>query len=400
MILHVQIVYTCMTTQTSHLCLRQLLSGEALILHLFAIYTSSRLLLLCLLLPFVPNSDSDRSPCEVARCPRVWCDSSLQYTPVGDCCPTCPPLPSITVPTISSNGCTEDDGVHYSEGETWKRDSCVTCTCEAGLPLCSSVSCVLPDCENPVHLPGECCPSCPSLSIDPIAVFIPAKTECEENGELHENGASWKRDSCTTCFCEEGEVLCASRSCWVDCENPIHLPDVCCPICPGKNTQPCCTSETNCFCIYVLLHTYFVQAEIYIFFFRAEDGPHDDATAEPSVPAPTSLPVPSPIEPVVVFYPATVHCEHRGQIYEDGATWNPNGDMCTSCICEQGLNLCIAKSCWVDCENPVFLPDVCCPVCPGTAVTYGSCTIYPLAIFRNTNLIFKVFYKSFFCPDR
>ena len=126
--------------------------------------------------------------------------------------------------------------------------------------------------------------------------------------------------------------------------------------------------------LYVLLHTYFVQAEMCILFFRAEDGPHDGATAEPSVPAPTSLPVPSPIEPIVVFNPATVHCEHGGQIYEDGATWNPNGDVCTSCICEQGLNLCIAKSCWVDCKNPVFLSDVCCPVCPGTAVTYGSHT--------------------------
>ena len=171
--------------------------------------------------------------CELEGCPRVWCGPNLQYTLEGECCPSCPPLPSIIYPTLTTSpGCTENDE-HYNEGETWQRDACVMCTCEAGLPLCSSTQCVAPECDNPIVLPGQCCPTCP-LSV-PTVVFIPEKTECEYDGETHGDGESWNHngDPCTTCFCEGGEVLCASQHCLVECENAIQLPDTCCPICPG-----------------------------------------------------------------------------------------------------------------------------------------------------------------------
>lgn len=85
-----------------------------------------------------------------------------------------------------------------------------------------------------------------------------------------------------------------------------------------------------------------------------------DDFSDASVPVATTLPLP------VIISPPT-HCEDRGQIYQDGERWRPNGDPCTSCLCDRGFNLCLARSCYAACETTeqVFLPDVCCPLCPG-----------------------------------
>lgn len=96
----------------------------------------------------------------------------------------------------------------------------------------------------------------------------------------------------------------------------------------------------------------------------------DDA-AEPetatSLPVPIATTVPSIPPPTAVFVSPPTHCEDGDQVYENGASWNPNGDVCISCMCEDGLNICIATGCLAACsqEEQVFLPGVCCPLCPG-----------------------------------
>lgn len=177
------------------------------------------------LLHSYPFTESGNSLCDTERCSPVSCDPSLQYTPDGQCCPMCLPPPTAVFVTASL-GCT-DENVHYNEGETWQRNACVRCTCEEGLVLCSSEQCQVPECDNPVMLPDQCCPTCLLVS--------PSETTCKYEGETYNNGDSWDQngDPCVTCFCEDGEVLCAAQSCSVDCENPIQLPNTCCPICPG-----------------------------------------------------------------------------------------------------------------------------------------------------------------------
>lgn len=179
----------------------------------------------------------DNSLCDQARCPRVWCGPNLQYIPEGECCPICPPEPSISFsPIITNPGCTEN-GTHYSEGETWKRDPCVTCTCEAGLPLCTSMQCFAPPCEEPVWLPDQCCPVCLSQAFVPSVSFVPPNTNCEYDGQVFGDGDRWQppNEPCKTCFCEQGETLCMSAQCAPpDCENPVYSPDTCCPTCPGN----------------------------------------------------------------------------------------------------------------------------------------------------------------------
>ena len=169
----------------------------------------------------------------------MWCGPNLQYVPEGECCPDCPPLPTLHTPAVTNPGCQSEEGVHYQEGESWQRDTCTTCTCQAGLPLCTSIQCEVPEnCEQLILTPGQCCPTCASVSAPtPLIVSAP---QCEEDGQAHEERESWTRngDPCTTCFCIGGEILCASESCYVECENPLYLLDTCCPICPSKYTLP------------------------------------------------------------------------------------------------------------------------------------------------------------------
>ena len=86
------------------------------------------------------------------------------------------------------------------------------------------------------------------------------------------------------------------------------------------------------------------------------------------VPVATSLPNPSPATPTLVtISPPTAQCEYGNQVYEHGASWNPNSDPCTTCYCDDGFHFCIAQSCYAPCDQNdlVFLPGICCPLCPG-----------------------------------
>eukprot|EP00058_Branchiostoma_floridae_P014651 XP_002600139.1 hypothetical protein BRAFLDRAFT_118244 [Branchiostoma floridae] len=94
--------------------------------------------------------------CTSVLCEVPDCGEGVEaITKEGDCCPTCPEVEK----------CTSDDGKEYVTGETWEQDgSCTTCRCEAGKPLCMTMMCDWPECEDgvePVTEEGECCPSCP-----------------------------------------------------------------------------------------------------------------------------------------------------------------------------------------------------------------------------------------------
>ena len=156
----------------------------------------------------------------------MWCSPNLQYIPDGACCPLCPepPIIHLSLPL----GCTENN-VHYEEGESWQRDACISCTCEAGLSLCSSLQCAVPDCEILIMIPGQCCPTCAA------ATSAVVQTECEYGGQTYQHDETWNDngDPCITCSCENGETLCLAQQCLVACVNAVYLPDTCCPICPG-----------------------------------------------------------------------------------------------------------------------------------------------------------------------
>jgi len=45
------------------------------------------------------------------------------------------------------------------EEQTWDVDACTSCVCQAGQVVCARKICAVA-CDNPVPVPGECCPVC------------------------------------------------------------------------------------------------------------------------------------------------------------------------------------------------------------------------------------------------
>lgn len=46
--------------------------------------------------------------------------------------------------------------------EQWKEDDCTFCQCVDGEPHCTAMACKQ-SCQNPVKIPGECCPFCEGI---------------------------------------------------------------------------------------------------------------------------------------------------------------------------------------------------------------------------------------------
>ncbi|XP_071107459.1 von Willebrand factor C domain-containing protein 2-like [Haliotis cracherodii] len=78
-------------------------------------------------------------------------------------------------------------------------------------------------------------------SLLPTAVSLPRgptlQPGCHVNGQFHPEGSSYQPSACKHCFCSQGREVCAIADCFfTPCVDPVHKPDVCCPICPnGSN---------------------------------------------------------------------------------------------------------------------------------------------------------------------
>ncbi|XP_044194009.1 thrombospondin-2-like [Thunnus albacares] len=55
---------------------------------------------------------------------------------------------------------------------------------------------------------------------------------CVQDGRMYEQGEHWEVDSCTSCTCQDGKVVCQQVSCPpVSCINPTFIDEECCPVC-------------------------------------------------------------------------------------------------------------------------------------------------------------------------
>lgn len=75
-------------------------------------------------------------------------------------------------------------------------------------------------------------------SLLPTAVSMPRgptlQPGCHVNGQFHPEGSSYQPSACKHCFCSQGREVCAIADCFfTPCVDPVHKPDVCCPICPN-----------------------------------------------------------------------------------------------------------------------------------------------------------------------
>ncbi|MBN3287568.1 CRIM1 protein, partial [Polyodon spathula] len=169
---------------------------------------------------------SGRVLCETEVCPPLLCQNPIRTQ--DSCCPHCPDEPFL--PLSPSNEsipgyCKNEEGDIFLAAESWKPNVCTSCVCLDGAISCFSESCPPVACARPVLRKGQCCPYC-------LEDTVPKKAVCHFNGKTYADEERWDIDSCTHCYCLQGQTLCSTVSCpALPCVEPINVEGSCCPMC-------------------------------------------------------------------------------------------------------------------------------------------------------------------------
>ncbi|CAH1788161.1 unnamed protein product [Owenia fusiformis] len=166
--------------------------------------------------------------CSKKACPVLNCAEKFIYQPNGTCCPVCKGSRMIfDIP----GRCFFRNKV-YKNNQKITMDTCTQCTCVKGTMVCERDNCPILDCPQSdiVQQDGKCCPVCKEKP----------KQGCEFDGKPYEHGEVWKKDICSSCVCDEGEVRCQVQQCSNVLSCPRNyklelLPNECCPRCVEKD---------------------------------------------------------------------------------------------------------------------------------------------------------------------
>ncbi|XP_071044189.1 kielin/chordin-like protein [Parasteatoda tepidariorum] len=275
------------------------------------------------------NFTNPKNPCETClcskgqvACARYSCVQCLHPTLFDSkCCPIC-------------DGCSFE-GRNYSNQEIFISSSnpCDECICKNGTVTCHSLQCSQPICSNPILMPNTCCPICPGCVISGI--------HFEQNKEF-----THPDDVCEKCICQVGEVACKRQICTRNCTHPV--PDPCCSMCDD--------------CIFESIHR--SNGEV----FRPDacrkceckDG-NVHCSSEICPELNCKLRVRNPGQ----CCETCRGCVYEGNEYESDAMWISTSNPCLSCMCKGGTVSCTNIVCPVECVEPIPVPGLCCPRCPG-----------------------------------
>ncbi|KAM4809143.1 extracellular matrix organizing protein FRAS1 [Rhinophrynus dorsalis] len=143
----------------------------------------------------VCSCTNSKVTCIPKPCPNRSCKKGeVEQVPPGQCCPSC----------LGTRGPCSLDGHLLQDGEEWKPSQCSRCICNNGVIQCFTADCQPVLCEKDEILavvPGKCCPECLPKS-------------CTVSGKTYEHGVQWKRNPCTSCMCNRGEVKCHTSPCY------------------------------------------------------------------------------------------------------------------------------------------------------------------------------------------
>ena len=257
-----------------------------------------------------------------------------------------------------------------------KTDDCTTCTCVDGELVCARPSCYPPQCgelEEIVLVPGYCCPICRPVQI----IDRPLVPSCEKEGEIVD-----PNNPCEVCFCYNGRTSCSEQLCSpVDCEDPIYIPGVCCPVCENDSTNsPSTTHEVTS------ESTTPTEISSPTTATTEQDKPTtgttvtEDTTTESHTEQTTHVPgtgtsetvteqeetsttiattrVSSDRPPITDDFPST-RCTRQDRYRHET---NP----CLTCVCVNGFERCSDQSSLcgeIVCENPIRIEGQCCLAC-------------------------------------
>ncbi|KAL1777523.1 kielin chordin [Sigmodon hispidus] len=334
--------------------------------------------------------------CNGPLCSELNCLETL--TPPGECCPICRP------------GC-EYEGQLHDEGASFLSSSnpCLQCSCVRSLVRCVPVKCLPSPCPEPVLRPGHCCPACQAPGCtdgnshkdhgqewttpgDPcrICQCLEGRIQCRQrecaslcpyparplpgtccpvcdgcflNGREHSSGEPVaSQDPCSRCHCANGSVQCEPLPCPpAPCRYPGRIPGQCCPVCDGcqyqgheYQSQETFTFQENGRCLRCSCQAGEVSCE-------EQDCPVTPCAQSATGPQLCSA------------------CVLNGEEFAEGIQWEPDGQPCTTCSCQDGVPVCRAVLCSpVSCQHPTQPPGTCCPNCE-------ACTYHGLVYANGQN---------------
>nr|XP_039273813.1 extracellular matrix protein FRAS1-like [Styela clava] len=202
-----------------------------------------------------------------------------------------------------------------------------------------------------------------------IAIATSVQGECIEDGTRHKNSSIWRKDSCTTCSCNNHIIICHKEKCKdPQCDvtkgGSLIIPsNKCCPECTKQQGRSCLkdgsvvahnthwkgSNCTECAC-----NNGAIQCSPLTCNLDLQCGYGE-------------LPWKRPGDCCQKCVSTGASCKYNDVTYRDGDVWTPS--KCERAKCSNGeINYQIAHCEPVVCppsQRSVLLPDQCCPQCVG-----------------------------------
>uniref|UniRef100_A0A3P8RM14 Cysteine rich transmembrane BMP regulator 1 (Chordin like) n=1 Tax=Amphiprion percula TaxID=161767 RepID=A0A3P8RM14_AMPPE len=301
--------------------------------------------------------------CSKAECAELDCENF--YIPEGECCPVCIDVELLSMDSTKAS-CWVNNKLRAHE-EQWKEDDCTFCQCVDGEPHCTAMACKQ-SCQNPVKIPGECCPFCEEPSYETVSPMLCPPLE---NCSLSENdcpfGFHQDNNGCLLCQCLNNDSCPdLAKYCSLQCPMGYERDDFGCEVCECSIPTPKCrplTCTKTCpygyvrnkhgceMCRCVKCPPFTCDKHCSSGYRQNRKGCNICMCKESGHVPSTTVPAPMP------SYCLT----SNGHRYEEGDGWH---DGCRDCYCHSGREMCVLISCPVpSCSHPVVKPDQCCPTC-------------------------------------
>ncbi|XP_030641382.1 cysteine-rich motor neuron 1 protein [Chanos chanos] len=301
--------------------------------------------------------------CSKAECAQLDCDNF--YIPEGECCPVCIDVELMSVDSAEAS-CWVNQKLRRHE-EQWKEDDCTFCQCVAGETHCTAMACKQ-SCQNPVKIPGECCPFCEEPSYETVSPLLcPPLENCTLSGKDCPYGFQQDHNGCLLCQCL-GNDSCPelSKYCSLQCPTGYEKDDFGCEVCecsvPPTKCRPLTCSKT---CPYGYVRNKHgcemcrcVKCPPFTCDKQCSEGYRQNRKGCSVCLCKESERLPS----TTTMAPVLGYClTSNGQRFEEGESWH---DGCRDCYCHSGREMCVLISCPVpSCPNPTLRPQHCCPSC-------------------------------------
>ncbi|XP_067223297.1 cysteine-rich motor neuron 1 protein-like [Chanodichthys erythropterus] len=303
--------------------------------------------------------------CSKAECAKLDCENF--YVPEGECCPVCIDVELLSVESTKAS-CWVNHKLRAHE-EQWKEDDCTFCQCVDGQPHCTAMACKQ-SCQNPVKIPGECCPFCEEPSYETVSPLLcPPLENCSLSGHDCPFGFQQDPSGCLLCQCVSNETCPdVSMYCSLECPMGYEKDNNGCEVCECSISAPKCrplTCSKTCpygyvrnkhgceMCRCVKCPPFTCDKHCIDGYRKSKKGCSvcecEDADRRVS-----STTVSVTVSPSFCL-------TADGRRFEEGNGWH---DGCRDCYCHAGREMCVLISCPVPtCAHPVLRPEQCCPGC-------------------------------------